>query len=232
MKPLVFLPLLLLGSALLAADPGTMFSFYSRSELALSADPHAAHWRYIAPALAENDHWGKPVAGHRTEIRSRWTKDHIYFLFSCPYEELHLNANPATTTETNKLWDHDVAEIFIGADFESIWKYREYQVSPLGEYIDLDIDRKQPLVNGGADWNSGFTVKARLDRAKKIWYGEFKIPIASFDARPAKIGNEMRVNLFRIQGPGPKRKYIVWQKTGVLNNHVPEAFGRIKLVTQ
>jgi hypothetical protein len=125
-----------------------------------------------------------------------------------------------------------VAEIFIGADFEQIWQYREYQISPLGEYIDLDIDRKKPLANGGADWNSGFTVKARLDKEKKVWFGEFKIPIKSIDSRPAQIGNEMRINLFRIQGPGPKRKYIVWRQTGVLNNHVPEAFGKIKLVTQ
>ncbi|MCX6604692.1 MAG: carbohydrate-binding family 9-like protein [Acidobacteria bacterium] len=221
---------LLLASAAMAADGGLMTSTFSKSEFALSADPSVGQWKKIAPAVAEGDHWGKPVPKHRTEIRSRWTKDHIYFLFSCPFEELHLNSAPVTNAETMKLWDHDVAEIFIGADFESIWKYREYQISPLGEYIDLDIDRKKPLPNAGADWNSGFTVKARLDRDKKIWYGEFKIPIASFDSRPAKAGNEMRVNLFRIQGPGPKRNYIVWQKTGILNNHVPEAFGKIRLV--
>ncbi len=220
----------LVASLAMGADGGLMTSTFSKSEFPLSADPSKGQWKKIAPAVAENDHWGKPVAQHRTEIRSRWTKENIYFLFSCPFEELHLNSAPVTNAETMKLWDHDVAEIFIGADFESIWKYREYQVSPLGEYIDLDIDRKKPLANAGADWNSGFTVKARLDRNKKIWYGEFKIPIASFDARPAKVGNEMRVNLFRIQGPGPKRKYIVWQKTGVLNNHVPEAFGKIRLV--
>jgi hypothetical protein len=231
MKPLVLFALLLPAAAL-AADPEMMFSFHSRSEFPLTADPEQPHWRYQAAAIAENDHFGKPVPNHRTEIRSRWTKDHIYFLFTCPYEDLNVNESPVTNAETMKLWDHDVAEIFIGADFEKTWQYREYQVSPLGEYIDLDIDRKKPLPNAGADWNSGFTVKARLDKAKKVWYGEFKIPIKSIDSRPAEIGNEMRLNLFRIQGAGPKRKYIVWRQTGVLNNHVPEAFGRIKLVTQ
>jgi hypothetical protein len=222
----------LLVSAAAAADPEVMFSFYSRTEFPLTADPTQPQWRYQAPAVAVNDHFGRPVPNHRTEVRSRWTKDHLYFLFTCPYEELHVNAAPVTNAETMKLWDHDVAEIFIGADFEQIWQYREYQISPLGEYIDLDIDRKKPLANGGADWNSGFTVKARLDKEKKVWFGEFKIPIKSIDSRPAQIGNEMRINLFRIQGPGPKRKYIVWRQTGVLNNHVPEAFGKIKLVTQ
>ena len=146
------------------------------------------------------------------------------------FVEMNLKENPATTEETNKLWMWDVAEVFIGSDFEHIWQYKELQVSPQGEWVDLDIDRKKPLPEGGWKWNSGFQVKARLDKENKIWYGEMEIPLKAIDPRPAKDGIEMRVNFFRIQGAGQNKKYVVWQQTGVLNNHVPEAFGRIRLV--
>ena len=171
-----------------------------------------------------------PSPGHRTEIRSRWTKDNLYFLFVCPYQALYLKDNPSTTTETNKLWDWDVAEVFVGADFKNIRQYREFQVSPQGEWVDLDIDRDTRKPEGGWRWNSGFKVKARIDRRKKIWYGEMRIPIRSIDARPAAAGNQMRINFYRIQGPPPERKSVGWQPTGARNNHVPEAFGRIELV--
>ncbi len=213
-----------------AEGAGRIDSIYSNKALPLTANPTAAHWREVAPVISENDHWGKPVPGHKTEIRSRWTDTHLYLLFTCPFVEMNLKENPATTEETNKLWMWDVAEVFIGSDFEHIWQYKELQVSPQGEWVDLDIDRKKPLPEGGWKWNSGFQVKARLDKENKIWYGEMEIPLKAIDPRPAKDGIEMRVNFFRIQGAGQNKKYVVWQQTGVLNNHVPEAFGRIRLV--
>ncbi len=53
----------------------------------------------------------------RTEVRTRWTAQNLYFLFVCPYEQLNLRPNPKTSTETYGLWNWDVAEVFIGADF-------------------------------------------------------------------------------------------------------------------
>ena len=37
-------------------------------------------------------------------------------------------------------------------------------------------------------------------KAKKIWYGEMRIPIATIDDRPAKRGREMRINLLSHSG--------------------------------
>ena len=79
--------------------------------------------------------------GHRTEIRSRWADKNLYLLFVCPYEELYAKPDPSYTAETNKLWEWDVAEVFIGSDFQNIKRYTEFQVSPRGEWVDLDIDR-------------------------------------------------------------------------------------------
>jgi len=221
----------LIATALYAEGSGRMESQYSAKDFALTADPASPQWAAAKPVIADKDRYGKPVPGHRTEIRSRWTNDALYILYVAPYEELHLKPTPSTSTETNKLWDWDVAELFIGSDFEKINLYKEYQVSPQGEWVDLDIDSSPAKKSGGWRWNSGFEVKARIDEAKKIWYGEMKIPFKSFDTRPAKAGNEFRANCFRIQGkPKPDRIYVTWNPPNNHTYHTPEAFGRIVLV--
>jgi hypothetical protein len=150
-------------------------------------------------------------------------------LFTSPYETLYLKEKRSTKTETNKLWNWDVAEVFVGSDFKNIRRYKEFQVSPQGEWVDLDIDRDNPKPEGGWMWNSGFEVKARLDEKNKVWYGEMRIPFSSIDPRPPANGNELRINFYRIQGPPPNRKFVAWQPTGQASYHVPEAFGRLVL---
>ncbi|MEK7403523.1 MAG: carbohydrate-binding family 9-like protein [Acidobacteriota bacterium] len=221
------IPILLLFAT--AANTGVIVSHYSNTDFELTADPNARPWKGVQGVIAENDSLGKPVAGHRTEIRSRWTNRNLYLLYICPYEELHLRAAPSTTTETNKLWEWDVAEAFIGANFQNIRQYKEFQVSPQGEWVDLDIDRDKPKPEGGWVWNSGFKVKARIDAAARIWYGEMQIPIEAIDARPPRDGLEMRINLYRCQARPPARKFIAWQPTGQRSFHVPEAFGLLRL---
>jgi hypothetical protein len=200
---------------------GVISSNHARRDAALTADPSSAFWKSAQPVFADNGPKGEPIPGHHTEIRSRWTEKNLYVLFSCHYEELNLKPDPDTTKDTWRLWEWDVAEIFVGAEMDKIWHYREYQVSPQGEWIDLDIDRKNPLPQG---------VKARLDQEKKIWYGEFQIPIASINGAEAKAGAEMRINFYRMQGKRPNHKMVAWQPTGAPNYHIPEAFGRLKLV--
>jgi hypothetical protein len=146
----------LIGCLLLRGDgSGVITSVYSRQPIELTADPQAPHWR-VPGIFADKGPTGKAAPGHRTEIRSRWTDKTLHFLFICPYQELYLHPNPSTTKETNKLWEWDVAEVFIGSDLGLIHRYKEFQVSPRGEWVDLDIDRDQPKPEGGWQWNSGF----------------------------------------------------------------------------
>jgi len=176
--------LLLLAALPLAADgPGVILSKYVKKDFPLTADPASPAWKGAGVVYAENGPKGDPTPGHRTEIRSRWSDKDLYLLFICPYEALNLKPNPTTTEETNKLWDWDVAEVFIGTDFKNIRHYKELQVSPQGEWVDLDIDRDHPNPEGGWRWNSGFEVKARIDSDKKIWYGAMRIPIDKIDDR-------------------------------------------------
>ncbi len=222
--------LLICAPLCLAEGPGVIASHRAPADFALTADPDAAPWKGVAGIFMENGPKGGAVPGHRSEVRARWSSDNVYFLFVCPYETLHLKPRPTQTEETNQLWDWDVAEVFVGWDFEHVRQYKEFEVSPQGEWVDLDIDRDHPKPEGGWLWNSGFAVKARVDAAKKIWYGEMRIPLKSIDTRPPAAGLELRINFYRCQGPPPHRKFIAWQPTNAETFHVPEAFGRMRLV--
>lgn len=219
---------LVVSSLALAAD-NTMESAWAAKDAGLDTNPASRFWRGAQPVYVESDSHGKRVPKYRTEVRTRWTDKNLYFLFVCPYEELSLKPDPNPKKETNELWNWDVAEVFIGSDFQDIKHYREFEVSPQGEWIDLDVDLHKPHHEDGWTWNSGFEVSARIDRRAHIWYGAMRIPYSAIDSRPAAPGNVLRVNLFRSQGPESHRQEVTWQAPMSNTFHVPERFGLLKL---
>ena len=227
---------ILLGMTLLVStyataqeDSKTIKSFYSKSDFALSADPDSQAWKSIKGVIAERGPRGEMTSGHKTEVRSRWSDKNLYLLFICHFEQLYSKPNPSTTSETVRLWDWDVAETFIGSNFQDIKRYNEFQVSPHGEWVDLDIDRNPTPPNHNLEWNSGYEVKARINEKDKVWYGEMRIPIDKIDTRKPQARQELRINFYRFQGPPPDRKRIAWQPTNSDNYHVPEAFGLLRM---
>ncbi len=214
--------------AVLNAQTAPIHSKRAAKSFELTANPAAAQWKKAPPIQAAIDPFGKPSPG-RFEFRTLWTATDLYFLFTCPYDTLNLKPDPSTDQETNELWNWDVTEIFIGADTDPEHRYREYQVSPQGEWVDLDIDRTSMDGKKAWLWNSGFAVKARIDAAKKIWYGEMRIPIASIDKRPPEPGRQFRINLFRLTGQAPNRQSTMWTPTMNRSHHTPEKFGRLLL---
>jgi hypothetical protein len=195
-------------------------------DIALSTDPGNAFWRSTPAVHAERDSEGAAMPLYRAEIRSRWTKRSLYFLFICPFDQLSLNPSPNTSSETFRLWEWDVAEVFIGSDFQNIQRYKEFEVSPQGEWVDLDIDLANPHHERGWIWNSGFRVDARIESAVKVWYGAMRIPFAALDSRIPAAGATYRINLFWSQRMGAK---VAWQPTMSQTFHVPERFGLLRL---
>jgi hypothetical protein len=221
---------LLAVTATWAGAPDQVESKRAQRDTAADTDPSSGFWRGVPGIFVENDGRGNPVPGYKTEIRSRWTNRNLYFLFVCPYEQLNLKPDPTTSAETNELWKWDVAEVFIGSDFKNIRRYREFEISPQGEWVDLDIDLDAPRHEDGWVWNSGFKVSARIDYATKTWYAFMQIPYSSVDSRPPSNENLLRINFFRSQGARPNRKALAWRPTRQNTFHVPEAFGTLKLV--
>ncbi len=222
--------LLFVSSLAAGSDAAVIVSVHASQDAALDLDPASGFWRAAHPVYMEKDGFGKIVPGYRTEVRTRWTKSNLYFLFTCPYEELHLKPSPNTQKETNELWNWDVAEVFVGSDFSNIKRYKEFEISPQGEWVDLDIDLNKPHLEDGWAWNSGFEVKAGIDEGTHTWCGAMRIPLAAIDARAPVAGNTMRINLFRSQGPPSHQQAVTWQAPMRDSFHVPERFGLIRLV--
>ena len=203
-------------------------STFSAQDFELSANPASQYWANAPRVVADRNYFGESIAGAPTEIRSRWTSQNLYLLYICPFDELNLKPDPNPTAETPRLWNWDVGEAFIGSDFEHIGRYKELQVSPQGEWVDLAINRENPKEQEGMKWNSGYAVKAHIDREAKIWFGEMRIPFSAIDARPPEKGRELRIGLYRIAGVNPKKHYA-WRPTGQTSFHVPQAFGILRL---
>ena len=220
---------LIAAQILTAADPAVMESTKAREDVAPSTNPTIPFWRGARAVYTDKARYGQSQPRYRTEILSRWTEKNLYFLFVCPYEALNLKPSPDSSSETFQLWDWDVAEVFIGSDFQDIRRYKEFEISPQGEWVDLDIDLSQPHHEDGWKWNSGFTVAARIDPAAKIWYGAMRIPFSALQSHPPSVGDKFRINLFRSQGPPPNRTEVVWQPTMSHTFHVPERFGLLHL---
>jgi hypothetical protein len=222
---------LMLGSAVaLAAETPVIEAVHAAKDVTFETDPASPFWNEAHPIYMDKDRYSKSIPGYRSEVRTRWTKDNLYFLFTCPYEQLYLKPEPNTQQETNELWNWDVAEVFLGSDFRDIKRYKEFEVSPQGEGIDLDVDRHKLHHEDGWTWNSGVEVAVRTDAASHRWYAAMRIPYSAVDTRAAAPGNILRINLFRSQGPPAHRRQVTWQPPMSNTFHVPERFGVLKLV--
>jgi hypothetical protein len=215
-----------------AQPPAVMNSVPADHDTSLNTNPDSPFWREARPVFAQSDANGKPLPEYRTEIRSRWTKGNIYFLFVCPYRQMYLKPQPDVAHETYELWKWNVAEVFIGTDFTNIQRYKEFEVSPHNEWVDLDIDLDKPHHEEGWVWNSGFQHVARIDETKHTWYAAVRIPFAALSVPSAVPGTKFRVNFYRTEGPPASSKEIMWQPVMSRTFHVPERFGLLQLVAK
>jgi hypothetical protein len=197
----------------------------------LNVDPASAIWQKAATASISKDCTRTiDYPDLKTEVRGVWTKTHLYLLFSCPYRSLNLFLPAQPGRDRDKLWDRDVVEMFLGDDWEHIRHYREYEIAPTGDWVDLAIDLDKE--GNGQAWNSGWQTQARIDERARIWYAAARIPLASVSSSKVNPGTRWRMNLYRIDGEGTdsQRRFLCWQPTCVVNrdpNHVPEAFGTL-----
>lgn len=228
-------------AALFAADgappcefspPAVQFTIhYCGSHPDLTTDPTSACWRNAASTgIVKDCSRQLDYPNLKTTVRAFWTDDDLFFLFECPYTELNLFTPADHSAPRVGLWDRDVVEMFLGDDWTNIRHYREFEIAPTGDWIDLAIDLDHE--SNDHSWRSGWLTEARIDAETKVWYAAARIPLHSISEKPVARGTRWRVNLYRIDGlgPDPQRHFLCWQPTCVQNrdpNHVPEHFGAI-----
>ena len=214
------------------ASPTATFSIpYAKTEDRLDTDPTSSFWSKASSAWILKDCSSElDYPELRTQVRGLWTDTHLYFLFACPYLKLNVFLPAQNDRPRNKLWDRDVVEMFLGDDWKNIRHYREFEIAPTGDWIDLAINLDSKSYDH--NWRSGWQVRARIDEPAHRWIAAARIPLTSVSDIPVKAGTRWRMNLYRIEGEGPdsQRHFLCWQPTCVVNrdpNHVPEAFGTL-----
>jgi Carbohydrate family 9 binding domain-like len=229
---LTLLWLALLSHVAFGQEKVTMQSVRSVRDIQLDTNPESRFWKEAGTVKAEVGKSGKKIEQFSTEVRSRWTNDNMYFLFVCPYRQLSLKPGPDVQKETYELWNWNVAEVFLGSDFRDIKRYKEFEVSPQNEWIDLDIDLNKPHHEEGWAWNSGFEHAARVDVVHHVWYVAMKIPFKAIDSRPPEPGNKFRANFYRTDGKDKSAVEVMWRPVMSSTFHVPERFGELVLVAK
>lgn len=112
------------------------------------------------------------------------------------YQALNLRPSPSSSTETFQLWDWDVAELFLGSDFQDIRRYKEFEISPQGSGSISTLTCPSRIIMKMA----GRGTLARIDEATKIWYGAMRIPFLGFAEPPA--GSRRQVSNQLVSQPG------------------------------
>jgi len=186
--------------------------------------PSLSSWESAAPLRFDADWQGKNADRERnTEVRLLWTPESLYLRFRARYRMITVFPEAEANGRRDQLWDRDVAEVFLQPDPSQLRRYLEFEVSPNGFWVDLDIALGQKR-----DLKSGLRRRVILNKAAKTWVAELALPMKSLVERfdPAA---KWKVNFYRVEGAEEPRFYSAWQptKTPEPNFHVPEAFGEL-----
>src|SRR5271165_7115787 len=170
--------------------------------------PASAAWNN-APAMRFDHDWqGKNADPEReTQVQLLWTPDTLYLKFLARYRSITVFSDAEANGRRDKLWERDVAEVFLQPPESGARQYKEIEVSPNGLWIDLDI-----AFGEKRDLQSGLRRRAKVDEQNKTWMAELALPMKSLTPQfdPAKT---WRVNFFRVEGASEPRFYSAWRPT-------------------
>jgi alpha-galactosidase len=214
----------MVGKSLSNREIGTVIAAQFPGRTDVEGFPPDGAWAG-APAIRFRQDWqGKNDDPQReTEVRLLWTRETLYLRFLARYRSITVFGDAEPDGRRDELWDRDVAEVFLQPTGSNPRCYKEFEVSPNGFWIDLNIGpgKKQDL-------KSGLKRRASVDERSKLWKAELALPMTSLTARfnPAEV---WRVNFYRVEGPKEPRFYSAWRPTGTAkpNFHVPECFGEL-----
>jgi len=158
-----------------------------------------------------------------TEVQMLWTSEWLFLRFRARFRVITVFPDAETNGRREQLWDRDVAEAFLQSDPSQTRRYKEFEISPNGFWIDLDIAPGEKR-----DLKSGLRRRVILDEAAKTWVAELALPmkclIERFDPEVS-----WKVNFYRVEGAAEPRFYSAWEptRTAAPDFHVPEAFGEL-----
>ncbi|MGL6196904.1 MAG: amidohydrolase family protein, partial [Thermoguttaceae bacterium] len=182
-----------------------------------------AVWQKAVPIRIESALVGaEAVPGVSTTARILYGDEAIYVGFEAPFTELTV-FEPVQETKRLGLWEKDVVEVFLGLSTDPINKYKEFEVAPTGEKLEVALN----LPEKDFDWNSGFTAATNVDNEKKIWTAEVRIPYSAISENGKKptAGDKWKANFYRSDRAN--RAFVAWSPALTNSAHTPKRFGTL-----
>ena len=194
-----------------------------RHPLDAQAFPSDDDWSRTQPVIFCANWRAEQVDPQReTEVRMLWSSQSLYLRFEAHYRDIYIY--PESNQLREKLFLRDVAEVFLQPNNNEGKHYKEFEISPNGDWLDLDI-----APTGGLNLMCDVKTKAAISSEKHIWVAELVIPMKCL-TRNFDRNTDWRLNLFRIEGKEHDRFYSAWRPTRTERPdfHVPEVFGTLK----
>ncbi|MCX6868998.1 MAG: amidohydrolase family protein [Verrucomicrobia bacterium] len=157
-----------------------------------------------------------------TICRALWSDRFLYLAYECPFTELTDFGKARSGERVSKegsLWDKDVVEFFCAPDPSQLNHYTEYEWAPNNEALDLRLRRPE----SDFAWSSGMEWQVRVDRGRKVWTSEVRIPLSALSETAPTVGTRWRANLYRIDRA--HRAFLASNPLLSGSFHTPERFG-------
>jgi hypothetical protein len=218
---------LFLVSMIGAVAPSDTANVSYLSQAASDGYPPSAAWEAAKPITFNSDWQGKNSDPEReTQVHLLWNAETLFLHYHSRFRALTVFPNADPSGRRDHLWDRDVVEVFLQPDPTYPGHYYEFEVSPNGYWIDLDIEH-----GDRSDPNTGMKCRTHIDEKAGIWTAEIAIPLRSM-ARHFDPSSIWRVNFFRVEGATEPRFYSSWRATNTPqpNFHVPTAFGKLRFL--
>ena len=140
----------------------------------------------------------------QTKVSVEFSLNETYFTATFEVTAPYQTTNPALSKSASQwgLWEWDVVEIFIAPHLanEKPAKYFEFNVSPLGQFFELEIFR--PRVDFNKNFRSGFIPKVSVVENK--WTATLAIALTAIGF---KKGMTVSGNAFACLGKESERTY-------------------------
>lgn len=167
-------------------------------------------------------------SGRSFSAKLLYSASGLYVLFSgAQSEPLVISDRPRLGEKSIGLWERDVFEIFLAPQPEVPDRYFEFEVSPMGEWLDVVLEFRDGERYSDWEFRSGMQAAARIEKGRVI--AAVYLPFSAFGVVP-EAGVVWRGNLFRCIGKGKNRGYLAWRPTATPapDFHVPAAFGNLE----
>jgi hypothetical protein len=178
---------------------------------------------------------GSAPAQQQTHVRIAFDSDNFYVRFDCDDTDIWAEA----TARDSHIYDEEVVELFIAPGEAHPTHYYEFEVSPIGTLLDLDVhspDLERRTLRANFAWNCpGLQWSAERNDAANHWRAYLVVPWRSIGGSVGAGGvvpQDWRANFYRIERPhGQPPEFSCWSPTmsDPADYHRPAYFGYLRL---